>query len=83
MSGEAAELGARSWGTLSEKEELYVRKIPDSRGRMKERKVSQEGKKNKRLWQHSEAERVAAWGKGWGGGGAGARKRIRAGGKMT
>lgn len=83
MSGEAAELGARSWGTLSEKEELYVRKIPDSRGRMKERKVSQEGKKNKRLWQHSEAERVAAWGKGWGGGGAGARKRIRAGSKMT
>lgn len=30
-----------------------MRKMTDSRGRMKERKVSQEGKKNKRLLQHA------------------------------
>lgn len=44
---------------------------------MKERKVSQEGKKNKRLLQHSERGRGVAWKKGWRGRGTGARKRIK------
>lgn len=44
---------------------------------MKERKVSQEGKKNKKPSQHSEGEWVVAWGKGRSGRGPRAKKGIR------
>lgn len=38
--------------------------MTDSRGRMKERKVSQEGKKHKRRLQHAEGERAESWRQG-------------------
>lgn len=40
--------------------DVYVRKITDSKGRLNGRKASNEGKENRRLFQHSKGEGVEA-----------------------
>lgn len=42
-------------------EDVYIRKITDSKGRLNGRKASHEGKENRRLFQHSKGEGVRAW----------------------